>query len=149
MGAILAAAMIVAALAIWLLQLMWLLASPLVGRIASTIANRSITGAMRGAAYGEDGDFVIRGAAEVPPDRFRAEKIALSAGVIDQMHADADRNAGETLRKIRRTLNAEPARIRGDAYGDLLRSVSWRELIHTSYFEVGEVAEIISAALRR
>lgn len=149
MGAILTAAMIVAALAIWIVQLMWLLASPLVGRIASTIANRSITGAMRGAAYGEDGDFVIRGAAEVPPDRFRAEKIALSAGVIDQMHADADRNAGETLRKIRRTLNAEPARIRGDAYGDLLRSVSWRELIHTSYFEVGEVAEIISAALRR
>ncbi len=149
MPAILAAGMIVAALAIWLLQLLWLLASPVIGRVASALANQSITGAMRGAAFGEDGDFVIRGAVTTPPSRFRAEEAALPADVIERMHADADRNAGETLRKIRRTLIADPARFRGDAYGDLLRSVSWRELIHTSYFEVDEVASIISASLRR
>lgn len=149
MPAIMAVALIVSALAIWLIQLMWLLASPIVGRIASALANQSITGAMRGAAFGEDGDFVIRGAVTLPPANFRPQQAELSAAVIDQMHADADRNAGETLRKIRRTLLADPARIRGDAYGDLLRSVSWRELIHTSYFEVDEVARHINAALRR
>ncbi len=149
MPAILAVALIVSALGIWLIQLMWLLASPIVGRIASALANQSITGAMRGAAFGEDGDFVIRGAVTMPPASFRPQQAELSAAVIDQMHADADRNAGETLRKIRRTLLADPARIRGDAYGDLLRSVSWRELIHTSYFEVDEVARHINAALRR
>jgi hypothetical protein len=149
MGAILTAAMIVAALAIWLLQLIWLLSSPVIGRVASAFANQSITGAMRSAAFGEDGDFVIRGAVTLPPARFLCEEAALSGAVIEQMHADADRNAGETLRKIRRTLIADPARFRGDAYGDLLRSVSWRELIHTSYFEVDEVAAIIGASLRR
>jgi hypothetical protein len=149
MPAILAAAMIVAALGIWLLQLLWLLASPVIGRVASALANQSITGAMRGAAFGEDGDFVIRGAVTMPPSRFRGVEAALPADVIERMHADADRNAGETLRKIRRTLIADPARFRGDAYGDLLRSVSWRELIHTSYFEVDEVASIISASLMR
>lgn len=149
MPAIMAVALIVSALGIWLIQLMWLLASPIVGRIASALANQSITGAMRGAAFGEDGDFVIRGAVTMPPASFRPQQAELSAAVIDQMHADADRNAGETLRKIRRTLLADPARIRGDAYGDLLRSVSWRELIHTSYFEVDEVARHINASLRR
>jgi len=149
MAAIIAAALIIAALSIWLIQLMWLLASPVIGRILSAIANQSITGAMRGAAFGEDGDFVIRGAVTMPPANFRAEQAELSPSVIEQMHADADRNAGETLRKIRRTLLADPARIRGDAYGDLLRSVSWRELIHTSYFEVDEVARHIAVAVRR
>lgn len=149
MAAIIAAALIVAALAIWLMQLTWLLVSPVIGRIVSAIVNQSITGAMRGAAFGEDGDFVIRGAVTMPPANFRAEQAELSPAVIEQMHADADRNAGETLRKIRRTLLADPARIRGDAYGDLLRSVSWRELIHTSYFEVDEVAAHVAKALRR
>jgi hypothetical protein len=98
---------------------------------------------MTGAALGEDGEYLLRSVSAAPPSRFAAREIALSEATVDQMYFDADRHAGESLRRMRRTIGTAPERSTGDAFGDLLAQISWRELIHTSYFESEEVAVIV------
>lgn len=135
--------MIVALFLIWLFQLAIHALSPLAGRAMSYFANRSVTGAMTGAALGEDGEFVLRKISAKPPARFAPREIHLSAATVEQMYVDADRNAGESLRRLRRSIDTSPERTTGDAFGDLLSHISWRELIHTSYFECEEVVQIV------
>lgn len=132
-----------ALLAVWLIQLLIVALSPVLGGAISFFANRSVTSAMAGAALGEDGEYMLRLVNAAPPAHFLAREIALSESTVEQMYVDADRHAGESLRRMRRTINAAPQRTTGDAFGDLLAHISWRELIHTSYFEADEVAGIV------
>lgn len=134
---------ILALLAVWVVQLLIVALSPVIGQGISFVANRSVTGAMTGAALGEDGEFVLRKVSGSAPSRFAAREVALSQAAAEQMYVDADRNAGESLRRIRRSIDTTPERTTGDAFGDLLSHISWRELIHTSYFECEQVVEIV------
>lgn len=147
MAAILALLTALALLAIWLMQLVVVATSPLFGRALSFFANRSVTGAMTGAALGEDGEYVLKAVTVHPPARFSPRVVELSEATIEQMYVDADRNAGESLRRLRRTIHSVQQTATGDALGDMLTHISWRELIHTSYFEVDEVVEIIAEAV--
>jgi hypothetical protein len=134
---------IVALLMIWIVQLVMIALSPAIGRGLSAIANRSVTGARTGAALGAEGAYVRRQVGASAPARFAAREVPLSQAAAEQMYVDADRNAGESLRRIRRSIDTTPERTTGDAFGDLLSHISWRELIHTSYFQCEEVAEIV------
>lgn len=147
MAVILALVTAIALLAIWLLQLAIVAVSPLFGRAMSFFANRSVTGAMTSAALGEDGEYVLGSIAISPPARFSPRIVELSEATIERMHVDADYNAGESLRRLRRTIHTAQQGATGDALGDMLTHISWRELIHTSYFEVEEVAEIVADAI--
>lgn len=147
MAMILALITATALLAIWLSQLAIVAISPLFGRAMSFFANRSVTGAMTSAALGEDGEYVLGSIAILPPARFSPRLVELSEATIERMHVDADYNAGESLRRLRRTIHTAQQGATGDALGDMLTHISWRELIHTSYFEAEEVAEIVADAI--
>jgi hypothetical protein len=134
---------IIALLLISFVQLVIVALSPAIGQAMSYFANRSVTGAMTGAALGEDGDYALRKVSSSPPARFAAHDVRLSEATAEQMYVDADRNAGESLRRLRRSIDTSPERTTGDAFGDLLSHISWRELIHTSYFECDEMVEIV------
>ncbi|MGE0594951.1 MAG: hypothetical protein AB7P07_01185 [Hyphomonadaceae bacterium] len=147
MGVILFVMTVGALILVWLGQLLLNLLSPLLGRITSFAANRSVTGAMVGAALGEDGEHVIQSVSVAPPARIAANAVQLSEAAIEQMFADADNNAGESLRRMRRAIRTARAETTGDALSDMLKHISWRELIHTSYFESEEVVRIVAAQL--
>ncbi|MCG8441926.1 MAG: hypothetical protein MI723_08960, partial [Caulobacterales bacterium] len=99
------------------------------------------------AALGQDGEYVLAPIGARPPKAIASRQLDIPEEEARRMRADADRHAGESLRRIRQGISSSGPAATGDAFSDLLAGISWRELIHTSYFEYDAVAELIAAAI--
>jgi len=106
--------------------------------------NRFIVGVLRGVAMGRDGDQVL---CNVGPrsHTHRTEEYVLSGACAARMQENANGAAGKLIDKYRWALFS----VGGDSSGSLTSlttdAMTWDSLIHTTYFDQPEVAEVIAA----
>ncbi len=143
---------LVALLGLWLAPVVFIviygLYRYLVGGVAELGAraplNGWVTGVLRGIALGRDGDQVL---CNVSPTSHTHETEArvLGGEVAQRMQAGATDAAGKLIEKYRWSLftvgsdtNSPLASLASDA-------MTWESMIHTTYFDQPEVAELIAA----
>jgi hypothetical protein len=91
----------------------------------------------------------VRGVSATPPF-FTPRYVPLPDAVASKIAKYSERHAAETLSKARELLGMTATATNiGDIGRDLTHQLSWRELIHTSYFEIEEFVALLAAALRR
>jgi hypothetical protein len=70
-------------------------------------------------------------------------------GLIEEMSASAGQQASRTVEALRHRLGQMRAKGRGtEAFGELTSAVSWSEILHTSYFDIPSVREVIAAGIK-
>jgi hypothetical protein len=70
-------------------------------------------------------------------------------GLIEEMSASAGQQASRTVEALRHRLGQMRARGKGtEAFGELTSAVSWSEILHTSYFDIPSVRELIAATIK-
>ena len=106
--------------------------------------NRFVVGVLRGVAMGRDGDQIL---CNVGPrsHTHRTEEYVLSGACATRMQEKANGAAGKLIDKYRWALFS----VGGDSSGSLTSlttdSMTWDSLIHTTYFDQPEVADLIAA----
>ena len=91
----------------------------------------------------------VRGVSATPP-LFTPRYVPLPEAVASKIAKYSERHAAETLSKARELLGMTATATNiGDIGRDLTHQLSWKELIHTSYFEIEEFVALLAAALRR
>ncbi len=91
----------------------------------------------------------VRSVSPTPP-LFARRYVPIPDAVASKIARYSEMHATETLRKARELLGmTATATGMGDIGRDLSQQLSWKELIHTSYFEIEEFVALLAAALRR
>lgn len=105
--------------------------------------NRGIGDALRGIAFGRDGDERI-GKIATGSHSFETDAVMLDGEVAERMRLGARKTADELLEKYRWAMFTVGAS--GDAaFQDLATdAMTWNSLIHTTYFDQPELAEMIA-----
>lgn len=105
--------------------------------------NRGIGDALRGIAFGRDGDERI-GKIATGSHSFECDAIMLEGEVAERMRVGARKTADELLEKYRWAMFTVGAN--GDAAFQELATdaMTWNSLIHTTYFDQPELAEMIA-----
>ena len=84
------------------------------------------------------------------PPLFAPRYVPLPDAVASKIAKYSEIHAAETLQKARELLGmTATATSVGDIGHDLSQQLSWKELIHTSYFEIEEFIVLLATALRR
>ncbi|MGO4682897.1 phospholipase effector Tle1 domain-containing protein [Hyphomicrobium sp. 2TAF46] len=122
----------------------------LIGIPLAKAIDRLVWDSVRQETWGNDrrGESV-RSVSPTPP-LFSPRYVPLPDAVASKIARYSEMHATETLRKARELLGmTATATAVGDVGRDLSQQLSWRELIHTSYFEIDEFIALLAAALRR
>lgn len=91
----------------------------------------------------------VRSVSATPP-LFTPRYVPLPEAVASKIAKYSERHAAETLSKARELLGMTATATNiGDIGRDLSQQLSWKELIHTSYFEIEEFVALLAAALRQ
>jgi WD40 repeat protein len=137
---------LVAAALAWALAVViaYVLARPLL-----TFVNHGIMSSVRNLAYGNDayGEGVKGVGAE-----FRAEERtswrALPAPLADEIETYTKSFAVDTLSRVRKLLGVRAVAHSGVSMSDVLSGqLTWKELIHTAYFEIDNFVKLVAVAL--
>jgi hypothetical protein len=106
--------------------------------------NRFVGGVLRGVAYGRDGDQVLYGVSTTSHTHNTISHV-LSGDVAARMQASANIAADRLIDKYRWALFS----VGGDSSGSLTTlttdAMTWDSLIHTTYFDQPETAEVIAS----
>lgn len=120
----------------------------LVGRPLAFILNSIVWRSVRTGAWGDDlaaEDVHFVGAS---PPMFERAFAPLPSVVATPLSSHSDASAIETLSKVRKLLGmTEGTGSQADARFGLADTLSWQELIHTSYFDVPEFIDLIASRL--
>jgi hypothetical protein len=106
--------------------------------------NRFVVGVLRGVAMGRDGDQIL---CKVGPrsHTHKTEEYVLGGECAARMQEKANGAAGRLIDKYRWALFS----VGGDSSGSLTSlttdAMTWDSLIHTTYFDQPEVADVIAA----
>jgi len=122
----------------------------LIGIPLAKAVDRLVWDSVRQETWGNDrrGESV-RSVSATPP-LFKPQYAPLPDAIASKIARYSEAHATETLRKARELLGmTATATAMGDIGRDLSSQLSWRELIHTSYFEIDEFIALLAAALRR
>jgi hypothetical protein len=127
--------------AAWILKKILLL----VGIPLSRAINKVIWRSVRDRAWGDDlTQEGVHGVGAAPP-LFRRSFGPLPEAIAAPLRMHSDSNAIETLNKVRlilgMTRDQSPS---SDIKTELAESLGWKELIHTSYFDVPEFVDLIA-----
>ncbi|MFA5955654.1 phospholipase effector Tle1 domain-containing protein [Hyphomicrobium sp.] len=121
----------------------------LIGIPLAKAIDRLVWDSVRQETWGNDrrGESV-RSVSPTPP-LFSPRYVPLPEAVASKIAKYSETHATETLRKARELLGmTATATGMGDIGRDLSQQLSWKELIHTSYFEIEEFIALLAAALR-
>lgn len=120
------------------------------GRPLAGAIDRLVWASVRDQAWGDDLDAeAVRGVSSHPP-MFALRYKPLPASVADPISKLADGSAGETLKKLRSTLGITATSARsGDLFTTALNTLSWRELVHTAYFDIESFTRLVAHAMHR
>ena len=123
----------------------------------TVIFNRGIVGLMRDLAYGNDSyGEKVTGVTENLVDIERLEKLVgpiphwqfLPDSLSDELSKFTERYATETLARMRKLLGVNFQSTSGLGFGDSVgETLSWKELIHTAYFDVDNFTKLLAVAL--
>jgi hypothetical protein len=122
----------------------------LIGIPLAKAIDRLVWDSVRQETWGNDrrGESVRQVSAH--PPLFAPRYVPLPDAVASKIAKYSEIHAAETLNKARELLGmSATATSIGDIGRDLSQQLSWRELIHTSYFEIEEFIVLLAAALRR
>jgi Uncharacterized alpha/beta hydrolase domain (DUF2235) len=120
----------------------------LIGIPLAKAIDRLVWDSVRQETWGNDrrGESV-RSVSATPPF-FKPRYSPLPEAVASKIARYSETHATETLRKARELLGmTATSTSMGDIGRDLSAQLSWRELIHTSYFEINEFIALLAAAL--
>jgi hypothetical protein len=124
--------------AFWFIQRI----SYLVGRPASTLLNSLTAAQMRSNAFGNDIHTRVVRVAPVP-EGFNANYGLVPETIEAALRAFSDKHAVETIARARQVLGLfQETQGREDLAGLFADQLSWRELIHSGYFDVEEFAKL-------
>jgi len=121
-----------------------------IGRPVAAAVDRLVWSSVREQVWGDDlpAEYV-RGVSSHPPmfePRYKTLPASIAAPVADFSNL----SAGDTLRKLRSNLGISTTTSRGgDLLGSALTQLSWRELIHNTYFEIDEFVRLVAFVLHR
>ena len=126
-------------------KMMWYLGAPL-----AWILNKIIWNSVRQRAWGDD---LVKEDVHVVASRppgFTRSFAPLPELVAAPLRAHSDGNAISTLNKVRQILGmaGDPARS-PNLQTELADSLEWKELIHTSYFDVPEFVDLLAIGMNR
>jgi hypothetical protein len=122
----------------------------LIGRPLSRLIDRLVWTSVRQQAWGDDKDSEDVNAIAAHPPLFRRRFAPLPDVVSRELSAFSDKHAIATLQRVRELLGMATApQPSADVRAELAKTLSWRELIHTSYFDIPACARIIAFGLNR
>src|SRR5262245_12980871 len=128
---------------------LWRLITAPYNRLIAPVTDEFVWTLLMGRLQGSDvGGSVMIDAATTP--RALAPGWAqMPLGLIEEMSASAGQQASRTVEALRHRLGQMRAKGRGtEAFGELTSAVSWSEILHTSYFDIPSVRDLIAAAIR-
>lgn len=119
-------------------------------RLLAHRTNALIRDSIRHSAWGDDlvpEDVYDIGA---QPPCFSRCFMPLPGAISEELSKHSEKNAIKTLRKVRQVLGtSDPEGASRDLRAHLSESLSWQELIHTSYFDVPEFVDLMAISLNR
>ncbi len=121
----------------------------IIGRPAAAGIDRLVWSSVRQRAWGNDrrGEYVAK--VSNHPPQFDARYVALPKTVADRIANLSESQASETLRRAREMLGmSTDSKSMGDIGNDLSAQLTWKELIHTCYFDIDEFVRVLAAGLR-
>jgi alpha-beta hydrolase superfamily lysophospholipase len=120
------------------------------GRPLASSIDRLVWASVREQIWGDDiAAERVRGVSSHPPS-FALRYRPLPPAVAAPVQALADSSASDTLRRLRSNLGMATSRNRSaDLFGTALSLLSWREMVHTCYFDVEEFTRLVAFALHR
>lgn len=121
-----------------------------VGRPIAAAIDRLVSASVRERAWGDDLEAeTVRGVSSHPP-LFALRFKPLAPAVADPISDLANSSASETLRKLRGSLGmTTTTSLGGDAFNTAMTKLSWREMIHTAYFDIDPFVRLLAHALHR
>ena len=91
----------------------------------------------------------VRGVSTHPP-LFAPRYVALPDAIASKLTSNSERYATETMHKVREVLGATATVPTANDIGrDLSQQLSWKGLIHTTYFDSDEFIDLFAAAMRQ
>ncbi|XDA98608.1 hypothetical protein AB1M95_01520 [Sulfitobacter sp. LCG007] len=122
----------------------------LVGRPLSSLLNHVIWGSMRERAWGDDVVQEAVWSVGPSPPEFSRSFDPLPDSVAVPLREHSDGHAISTLNKVRLILGmSRDAPPTADLRSEIAESLKWKELIHTSYFDVPAFVDLLAIALHR
>lgn len=106
-------------------------------------ANKMVEGALKGMAFGRDGDEVLSDVSTASHN-LPTHEVVLEGPLADRLQANAARAAAALIEKYRWslfTVGADTNAALSDLAAD---AMTWESLIHTTYFDHQETAEMIA-----
>ncbi len=122
----------------------------MLGRPFAAAADRVVWRSIRERVWGDDlaAERIVAIAAH-PPMFGRATR-PLPEALASQVEAISDAGASETLRQLRSQFGIVGfGSTDGDPFTQAFAQLSWRELIHTTYFDVDDLVRLIALGLHR
>jgi len=121
----------------------------IIGKPAAAGIDRLVWSSVRQRAWGNDrhGEYVAK--VSNHPPMFDTRYVALPKTVADRIANMSEGQASETLRRARQLLGmSTDSNAMGDIGSDLSAQLTWKELIHTCYFDIDEFVRVLAAGLR-
>lgn len=121
----------------------------LVGWPLARAIDKLVWSSIRQQAWGDDK--AREGVASISshPPLFKHRFAPLPDSVGNKLSEFSDKHAITTLKKVREILGMSAAQQSPDARAELSKTLNWRELIHTSYFDIPECTQLMAAGLHR
>lgn len=107
------------------------------------VANNIVSGSLRGMALGRDGDLRL-GRVSTVPHAFGAKSCVLEGEIAKRMQLRATEAANRLLDKYRWALFSVGSEASGAVNDIAMDAMTWDSLIHTTYFDQPEVADLIA-----
>ncbi|MDW4498369.1 hypothetical protein R5H30_10290 [Sulfitobacter sp. D35] len=121
-----------------------------IGVPLSWLLNRVLWASMRERAWGDDIVQEAVSRVEPSPPEFKRSFDPLPEIVARPLREHSDGHAITTLNKVRLILGmSRDAPPSADLRGELSESLKWKELIHTSYFDVPEFVDLLAIGMHR
>lgn len=121
-----------------------------IGKPLSGILNKVIWSSVRQRAWGDDLVKEDVKAIRAHPPEFADKFGPLPNAIEDPMRKYSSKYAIETLERVREVLGMKPgSSTTPDLRSQLTENLKWKELIHTSYFEVSEFIDLLALALHK
>lgn len=120
-----------------------------VSALVSKVLNRLTLNEIRRSAYGNDTEGEIALAADYSPTWIQPPYCSLPAEIGDKISECSNTATSQSLAKFRNAISNLAFAEAEDKTSLITNYLTWKELIHTSYFEVPEFQKLVLSAISR